>query len=472
MCCLYFAPDYSANRTFVWNLTQMSAAQSTSHRVGNSSREESSNATVQYGEYTLIKELGKGSFGVVHKCIRQDTKEVVAVKIIQKEYAWMGKREVKILNSLKKCCHGTKNMVKLNRHRMHNGEVLLEFEMLDLTISQFMTRYYRSLHLSEIQSIAQQMLEALDTLKSISVAHSDLKPDNIMFIDHKLQPMKVKLIDFGLATHVSGLPHGNKIQAHNYRAPEVTLGLHLNEAVDMWSLGCILAFIYLRSHLFSRGACDHQITQEIIQMLGPLENQMLENGICTANVFYKDGNCWKLSDPCTCKERKHHTRKRFSSLDDITLTRPNTAECEDTQAFVSLLKEMLILDPDKRVTPSQALKHPFLTTKHFPSDPSLSLNDPSPSFTAEKRSSLKLSKFAEIDKGSSTRYDGVDRSKQAAAYSDRRTGTNSPVVKEKNKRRFLQRIRGFLSRTFGKLRKPKEYDYNRELGKSQSVGRW
>ncbi|KAG7496813.1 homeodomain-interacting protein kinase 1-like [Solea senegalensis] len=293
-------------------------------------------------EYHMIKALGKGSFGVVYKCIRQDTKEMVALKSLRKNYAWIGEREAGILKSLNQCCHGTRNVVKLNRHFMISDDFFLEFEMLDMTISQFMVKYARPMHMYEIQAIAQQTVEALDTLKSISVVHLDLKPDNIMFIDHKLHPMKVKVIDFGLATLVSNMTQGKRFQASSYRAPEVTLGLHLNEAVDMWSLGCVLAFMYLRSHLFSRVLCEHQVTREIVQIFGLPETHLLDSGVCTRENFLKDGDSWRLVETCKCEKRTNVQNKwKFSCLHDIVLTRPHTSNYEDTQAFVSLLKDMM-----------------------------------------------------------------------------------------------------------------------------------
>ncbi|XP_058480596.1 homeodomain-interacting protein kinase 2-like [Solea solea] len=352
-------------------------------------------------EYHMIKALGKGSFGVVYKCIRQDTKEMVALKSLRKNYAWIGEREAGILKSLNQCCHGTRNVVKLNRHFMISDDFFLEFEMLDMTISQFMVKYARPMHMYEIQAIAQQTVEALDTLKSISVVHLDLKPDNIMFIDHKLHPMKVKVIDFGLATLVSNMTQGKRFQASSYRAPEVTLGLNLNEAVDMWSLGCVLAFMYLRSHLFSRVLCEHQVTREIVQIFGLPENHLLDSGVCTRENFLKDGDSWRLVEMCNCEKRTNAQNKwKFSCLHDIVLTRPHTSDYEDTQAFVNLLKEMMQVNPKKRVTPQEALNHPFFTVKNFPSDSMCSMEERSASLTEEERRqeecNIKIPKLVEV----------------------------------------------------------------------------
>lgn len=61
------------------------------------------------------------------------------------------------------------------------------------------------------------MATALQFLNSRGIVHSDVKPDNVMLVDHKNKALKVKLIDFGLARHVSHAKQGSLIQPLNYR---------------------------------------------------------------------------------------------------------------------------------------------------------------------------------------------------------------------------------------------------------------
>ena len=62
-----------------------------------------------------------------------------------------------------------------------------------------------------------QLFVALDALKGLGVLHTDIKPDNVMFVNMKDQPLRVKLIDFGLAMMVSKVRLGMKIQPCGYR---------------------------------------------------------------------------------------------------------------------------------------------------------------------------------------------------------------------------------------------------------------
>ena len=73
---------------------------------------------------------------------------------------------------------------------------------------------------------------------------------------------------------------GVKIQPLSYRAPEVILGLPLNNAVDMWALGCIVAFLYLGKHLYPTES-EYEVMRVIVQMQGQPKNHMLKSGTTT-----------------------------------------------------------------------------------------------------------------------------------------------------------------------------------------------
>ena len=81
------------------------------------------------------------------------------------------------------------------------------------------------------------MLNGLAHLKKLSIIHCDLKPENVMFTDETATA--VKIVDFGSACtdYKSGFQY---VQSRFYRSPEVVMGLNYDQAVDMWSFGCIL----------------------------------------------------------------------------------------------------------------------------------------------------------------------------------------------------------------------------------------
>ena len=69
----------------------------------------------------------------------------------------------------------------------------------------------------DTSSLSLQLLTAFDALKGIGVVHTDLKPDNIMLVNHQDEPFRVKLIDFGLSCTTSEMMHGMKVQPLGYR---------------------------------------------------------------------------------------------------------------------------------------------------------------------------------------------------------------------------------------------------------------
>ncbi|KAG7521482.1 homeodomain-interacting protein kinase 2-like [Solea senegalensis] len=265
--------------------------------------------------YSLVNPLGTGAFGKVHKCVSVETKQTVALKSVKR---WTGEKEVAMLEKLRTLDKDTANLIKFNRHFEFAGFLTLEFEMLDMDLHQFVKCFSRPLQLCEVQVIVQQMLVALSALKSVRVVHTDIKPDNIMLINHEQLPFKVKLIDFGLAHSTSDMSIGSKHQATLYRAPEVLLGLPLHEGVDMWSLGCVAAFLYLGKHLYP-SRCEHERVRDTVQLHGLPGEHLLNSGVYTKQYFKKDeefpSSSWRINETCRCpkglpKRRTHGPYQR------------------------------------------------------------------------------------------------------------------------------------------------------------------
>uniref|UniRef100_A0A3P8VRC4 Protein kinase domain-containing protein n=1 Tax=Cynoglossus semilaevis TaxID=244447 RepID=A0A3P8VRC4_CYNSE len=277
------------------------------------------------------KLLGRGAFGYVYLCTRSDTEEMVAVKTILEEDTEFAEDEVRNLKKLQQFDPDQNCLVRFNRYQEIQKNYLLEFEKLDMNVQDFLEQSSRPLHLSEIQVITQQMLVALKALKSIQMVHGDIKLDNIMWRNQQLEPRNIKLIDFGVAQDVCELRCGDILQLLPQRAPEVLLGLPLSEAVDMWALGSVIASLYINNELYS-STCELAKLDDIVQFHGNISTSSTTSG-------------------------------------------KSTARHEDTQAFVSLLKQILEVDPRKRISPSEALLHPFLTLTNFPSDLTEDLSD-------------------------------------------------------------------------------------------------
>lgn len=97
------------------------------------------------------------------------------------------------------------------------------------------------LDLQLIRHYAIQILVSLKMLKEHFIIHCDLKPENILLEDSKRQT--IRLIDFGSSCFENEQMY-TYIQSRFYRAPEIMLGIRYTSAIDMWSLGCILAELF------------------------------------------------------------------------------------------------------------------------------------------------------------------------------------------------------------------------------------
>jgi len=175
------------------------------------------------------------------------------------------------------------------------------------------------------------MLQGIAYCHQCRILHRDLKPQNILIDEKGI----IKLADFGLA-RAFGLP--NKSWTHEvvtlwYRPPEILLGCHkYSLEVDLWSIGCIFAELINGKPLFHG---DSQICQlmYIFKMLGT-PNKETWPGIHDLDNFQNNFPKWK---PAPWSE--------------IVPTL-----CEYGR---SLLSSMLVLNPNKRITAKQALRHPY-----------------------------------------------------------------------------------------------------------------
>uniref|UniRef100_A0A3B3CE51 Protein kinase domain-containing protein n=1 Tax=Oryzias melastigma TaxID=30732 RepID=A0A3B3CE51_ORYME len=238
--------------------------------------------------------IGKGTFGKVAKCKDLLTNKEVAIKFIKKNLEEDGEDEIKALIEVSKIDAEKYNLVKFVEWFHYNGHFCIVFEMLDKSLYNIMRgRDFRPLSLKEIKAIARQLLVALKGLKKINMVHCDIKLDNIMLKDHASESFRLKLIDFG--------------------APEVILGLPLDERVDLWAVGYILAFLYT-------GFPIHPKDSEY-------------------NII-KTRKTWEYVED-------DHYSLSFDKLKDFY---SDKTQAKEVEKFIDLLKQMLEIDPKKRIS--------------------------------------------------------------------------------------------------------------------------
>ncbi|XP_061913901.1 uncharacterized protein LOC133657034 [Entelurus aequoreus] len=329
--------------------------------------------------YRIQKILFEGKFSKVFQCANLSTGKDAALKVVTKQRG--AKLELDMLKVVNVLDPEKKNVVRFFETFTFEGYTCLVFELLDMTLYNLMKRKnWTTLSLVEIRPIAHQLLTALDALKSLGVIHTNLKLDNVMLVNYQAKPTRVKLIGFGMSRTISAAPAllGKTCQALGYRAPEVILGLPISEAIDMWSLGCLLAFLDLGQYLFG-GDNNSLVLKYMVQILGKIPDHLLCAGLHTHQYFRQNKDSffpkWQLKTEEEYKDKNGDWISsesvvvlRLNSLDELVTfheKKRNSIILKDRRAFVDFLKCLLQVDVEQRISPEKALQHPFLTMDHL-----------------------------------------------------------------------------------------------------------
>jgi len=203
---------------------------------------------------------------------------------------------------------------------------------------------FRGFPFSFIRKIVIQLLQALVFLRQHHIIHCDLKPENILL--KSLDESEVKLIDFGSSCFEEERIY-TYIQSRFYRAPEVMLGISYTSAIDIWSLGCIAVELWTGFPIFP-GEYEGDQFNMIMEVCGVPPKEIIEAG-CRSHTFF-DHNLLPILVPNT------KGRLRFPGTKSLqSKLRTND------EKFVDFIRRCLEWDPRKRMTPQEALKHPWIT---------------------------------------------------------------------------------------------------------------
>jgi serine/threonine protein kinase len=343
--------------------------------------EEDSNYKAVIGEhiafrYELQSQLGKGSFSRVYQAQDHKTHTTVALKILKsgRPFRKAGTVEVELLKLIKeKDPMDKSNLVKVLKCLVFRKHICIVFELLSLNLREFLRQSnFTGSPLSLIRRFSVQILQGLRLLYRLRIVHCDLKPDNILL----RHPSKsaLKIVDLG-----SGCFEESKvvtyIQSRYYRAPEVVLGLPVTMKIDMWSFGCILAELYLGYPLFDSGD-EAGLISSIAEMRGPFPIKMLRNATKLSAFLDDEGLPVFLSRPSDPAEQS-------KALEEVL-------DCPDAK-FVDLISRCLEVDPDKRLSPLDALKHEWIT--EGAPEPDSKTSSPQP------KSSQRVSPYSEHSPG-------------------------------------------------------------------------
>eukprot|EP01083_Nonionella_stella_P210214 761248_1 len=238
-------------------------------------------------QFQVIDLLGKGTFGQVVKCHNLSKKDdICAVKVIKNKPAYFNQAlvEIRILKMLneKYDPENSHNIVRLLDFFKYKKHLCLVFELLNVNLYDLVKQNsFRGLSCSLIRVFIRQVLNTLIVLRKARIIHCDLKPENILLKD--LTTPKVKVIDFGSACFEFQTIY-SYIQSRFYRSPEVLLGHEYNCNIDMWSLGCIAAELFLGLPLYL-GKDEFNQIQRITEMQSDFPHYLMEKGTKRAKYY-------------------------------------------------------------------------------------------------------------------------------------------------------------------------------------------
>ncbi|TIC93565.1 Serine/threonine-protein kinase prp4 [Colletotrichum higginsianum] len=330
---------------------------------------------IMNGRYQVQSTLGKGMFSGVARAVDVTNKKLVAIKIMRNNDALRkgGFTEIAILQKLNDADpDNRKHIVKFERHFDHKGHLCMAFEHLSLNLREVLKKFGNNvgINLGATRAYAHQIFIGLAHMRKCSIIHADLKPDNILVNENR---SVLKICDLG-----TGIDKSDAATAHNeitpylvsrfYRAPEVILGMPYDYSIDMWSIGCTLYELYTGKILFA-GDSNNQMLKAIMEIRGKITPKLYKRGQLAAMHFDELGNFVSMERdkalgkttarvlPVVKPTRDLRTRLFAASAG------MNDAETRDLNHFVDLLEHCLTLNPEKRIKPADALKHPFFTAR-------------------------------------------------------------------------------------------------------------
>ncbi|PKI78334.1 cyclin-dependent kinase G-2 [Punica granatum] len=299
-------------------------------------------------EFERLNKIDEGTYGVVYRARDKKTGEVVALKKVKMEkeregFPLTSLREINILLSFH---HPSIVDVKEVVVGSNLDSIFMVMEYMEHDLKGLMENMKQPFSQSEVKCLMLQLLEGVKYLHDNWVLHRDLKTSNLLMNNRG----ELKICDFGLARQYGSplKPYTHLVVTLWYRAPELLLGAkQYSTAIDMWSLGCIMAELLSKEPLFN-GKTEFDQLDKIFRTLGT-PNETIWPGFSKLPGV-------KVN---FVKHQYNLLRKKFPPTSF-------TGSPVLSDSGFDLLNKLLTYDPEKRITAEAALNHEWFREVPLP----------------------------------------------------------------------------------------------------------
>ncbi|KAK9060182.1 hypothetical protein SSX86_020886 [Deinandra increscens subsp. villosa] len=299
-------------------------------------------------EFERLNKIDEGTYGVVYRAKDKKTGEIVALKKVKMEkeregFPLTSLREINILLSFH---HPSVVDVKEVVVGRNLDSIFMAMEYMEHDLKALMETMKQPFSQSEVKCLMLQLFEGTKYLHDNWVLHRDLKTSNLLLNNRG----ELKICDFGLSRQYGSplKPYTHLVVTLWYRAPELLMGSKLySTAIDMWSLGCIMAELLSKQPLFN-GKTEVDQLDKIFKTLGT-PNETIWPG-------YSKLPGVKVN---FVKHQYNLLRRKFPATSF-------TGSPVLSDAGFDLLNKLLTYDPEQRITAEAALNHEWFREVPLP----------------------------------------------------------------------------------------------------------
>uniref|UniRef100_A0A1I7TC50 Protein kinase domain-containing protein n=1 Tax=Caenorhabditis tropicalis TaxID=1561998 RepID=A0A1I7TC50_9PELO len=310
--------------------------------------------------YSIDKVIAKGRYGVVGAATEGKTRRKVAIKIMYKYSPKIYADCMSMMRIQEQDKDGSSYCVRMLNYGFFRGYHYIVMDPYDTDLKKYMDEHHPDgIDLDQIGKMTRSVLHGLVFLAKIGVVHADIQPSNILMNLNNTKELRIG--GFGLSRRIISCVDHAKCQEKEYRAPEVFVYGRQTPAIDMWSFGCLIAEM-TNNKIFIQGENTDDQFFAIQEIIGIPKKEFLAS-FSAKSYFYSS-----FTDPTpnhtvfrNGREQVDHGFCKASKDRQIPGTRPlrSIFRKSEEKDLLDFMTRALTWMPKRRITPQQALVHPF-----------------------------------------------------------------------------------------------------------------